>query len=166
MTRMWAPYTRRTYSSYPGAGTGTRPTSSSTPPGGNRYLLPLVRDTVTSSETREGWSLLLLKRLHHFSKIKDQKKKSQYRRNQGFSYFFCLMKEGSESIPLTGGSRSRSGSRRPKNIRIRIRRDFYPAMDALVSTVQNIFPHRKLFLVVSLYRPATGADSRAGSPVS
>ncbi len=45
-------------------------------------------------------------------------------------------------------------------------RDFYPAMAALVSTVQNIFPHRKLFLIVSLHRPATGANSRAGSPVS
>ncbi len=49
-------------------------------------------------------------------------------RTQGFSYFFCLVIEGSgsgsESIPLTDGSGS--GSRRPKNmwirwIRIRIR---------------------------------------------
>ncbi len=61
-------------------------------------------------------------------------KKSQNRRNQGFSYYFCLMFEGSRSgsgsgsgsIPLTNGSGS--GSRRPKNtwiqgiwIRIRIR---------------------------------------------
>ncbi len=44
-------------------------------------------------------------------------------RNQGFSYIFCLVIEGSRfgsgtgsgSIPLTNGS----GSRRPKNIRIR-----------------------------------------------
>ncbi len=43
--------------------------------------------------------------LHHFTKIKS------------FSYYFCLMIEGSGSVPLTNGS----GSRRPKNIRIRIR---------------------------------------------
>ncbi len=54
--------------------------------------------------------------LHHFSKTKS-KKKSQNSRNQGFSYYFCLLIEG-----LTSGSWS--GSRRPKNIwirRIRIR---------------------------------------------
>jgi hypothetical protein len=60
--------------------------------------------------------------LHHFSKIKSQKE-SQNRRNQGFSYNFCMMIEGSGagsesgSIPLTSGS----GSRRPKNMWIRIR---------------------------------------------
>jgi hypothetical protein len=59
--------------------------------------------------------------LHHFSKIKSQKD-SQNRRNQGLSYYFCMMIEGSWSIPLTCGS----GSWRPKNmwtrwIRIRIR---------------------------------------------
>ncbi len=43
--------------------------------------------------------------LHHFSKIKS-KKKSQNSRNQGLSYYFCLMIEG-------------SWSRRPKNIGIR-----------------------------------------------
>ncbi len=44
-------------------------------------------------------------------------KKSQNSRNQGFSYYFCLMIEGSgsRSIPLTNGSVS--GCRRPKNIR-------------------------------------------------
>jgi hypothetical protein len=52
--------------------------------------------------------------LHHFSKIKIQKE-SQNSRNQGFSYYFCMMTEGSGS-----------GSWRPKNtwirwIRIRIR---------------------------------------------
>jgi hypothetical protein len=41
-------------------------------------------------------------------------KKSQQRRNQGFSYYFCSMIEGSGSLSLTSGS----GSRRPKNIRI------------------------------------------------
>ncbi len=54
--------------------------------------------------------------LHHFSKIKSQKE-SQNRRNQGFSYYFCMMIEGSGSgsIPLTSGF----GSGRPKNMWIR-----------------------------------------------
>ena len=58
--------------------------------------------------------------LHHFPKIKIQKV-SQNRRNQGFSYYFCMMIEGSGSgsIPLTSGSGS--GSWRPKNTWIRIR---------------------------------------------
>ncbi len=67
--------------------------------------------------------------LRHFWKIKSQKE-PQNSRNKGFSYYFCMMIEGSGSgagsgsgsIPLT----SRSGSGRPKNmwirwIRIRIR---------------------------------------------
>jgi hypothetical protein len=71
--------------------------------------------------------------LHHFSKIKSQKE-YQNGMNQGFSYYFCMMIEGSGSgsragfgsgsIHLTSGS----GSGRPKNmwirwiwIRIRIR---------------------------------------------
>ena len=56
--------------------------------------------------------------LHHFSEI-NVIKKSQNRRNQGFSFYFCLMIEGSGvgSVPLTNGS----GSGRPNNIRIRIR---------------------------------------------
>jgi hypothetical protein len=50
--------------------------------------------------------------LHYFSKIKSQKE-SQNSRIQGFSYYFCMMTEGSGSgsIPLTSGS----GSGRPKN---------------------------------------------------
>jgi hypothetical protein len=49
--------------------------------------------------------------LRHFSKINSQKE-SQNSRNQGSSYFFCMMIEGSGSgsIPLTNGS----GSGRPK----------------------------------------------------
>ncbi len=43
-------------------------------------------------------------------------KKSQNSMNQGFSYYFCLMIEGSGSVPLTNGSGFGSG--RPKNIRI------------------------------------------------
>ncbi len=45
--------------------------------------------------------------------------KKKYTKNQGFPYNFCLLIEGfgsgSGSIPLTNGS----GSRRPKNMRIR-----------------------------------------------
>jgi hypothetical protein len=56
--------------------------------------------------------------LHHISKIKSGKE-SQNSMNQGFSYYFCMMIEGSEagsgSIPLTNGS----GSGRPKNMWIR-----------------------------------------------
>jgi hypothetical protein len=48
---------------------------------------------------------------------KKVKKKSQSSRNQGFSYYFCLVIEGPGSKPQTNGSGS--GSRRPKNIRIR-----------------------------------------------
>jgi hypothetical protein len=43
--------------------------------------------------------------LHHFSKIK-VKKKTQNRRNQGFSYYFCLMIEGS---PGSGSKTCGSG---------------------------------------------------------
>ncbi len=67
---------------------------------------------------------LLKLHLHHFSKIKSQKK-SPYSRIKGFSYYFCTMIEGSGSragsgsgsIPLTSGPGSVSG--RPKNISIR-----------------------------------------------
>jgi hypothetical protein len=53
-----------------------------------------------------------------FSKVKSQKT-SQSSRNQGFSYYFCLVIEesGYGSIPLANWSGS--GSRRPKNIRTR-----------------------------------------------
>ncbi len=52
--------------------------------------------------------------IFHRQKVK---KKSQSRSNQGFTYFFYLVIEGSGSVSLTNGSRS--GSRRAKNIRIR-----------------------------------------------
>jgi hypothetical protein len=56
--------------------------------------------------------------INHFSKIKSQKE-SQTSGNQGFSYYFCMMIEGSGSragsIPLTSGS----GPGRPKNMWIR-----------------------------------------------
>jgi hypothetical protein len=51
-------------------------------------------------------------RLHHFLRVKSHKKvikKSQNSRNQGCSYYFCLMKEGSgagsRSVPVTNGSK-------------------------------------------------------------
>ena len=67
-----------------------------------------------------------------FQKLKV--KESQNSRNQGFSYYFCMMIEesgsgsragsGSGSIPLTSGS----GSGRPKNMWIRIRNTDYKAI--------------------------------------
>ncbi len=58
--------------------------------------------------------LLVLKvHLHHFSKIKSQKEVTKQEELM-FSYYFCLMIEGSGSVHLTNGS----GSRRPKNIRL------------------------------------------------
>ncbi len=75
--------------------------------------------------TKKFFCLLLFERTcTSFSKIKS-KKNSQSFRNQGFSYFFYLVIEGSRSgsgsIPLTDGSGS--GSRRPKNMWIRWIRD-------------------------------------------
>jgi hypothetical protein len=48
--------------------------------------------------------------LHKFSRSKVIKKSQKNRRNQDFSYFVCLIIEGSGSVPLT----NRSGTRRPK----------------------------------------------------
>jgi hypothetical protein len=65
--------------------------------------------------------------IHHFWKVKSQKK-SQNTRNPGFSYYFCILIEGSGvgsgSIHLTNGSGSipvtnGSGYQRPKNTWIR-----------------------------------------------
>jgi len=54
-------------------------------------------------------SYFLKLHLHHFSKIKSQKE-SQNSRNQGFSYYFCMIIEwfgsGSGFMPLTNGSGS------------------------------------------------------------
>ncbi len=66
--------------------------------------------------------------LHHFSKIKGQKDQ-QKSRNPGFSYYFCMMIEGSGSGSRAGSgsgslhliSGNGSGSGRPKNMWIRIR---------------------------------------------
>jgi hypothetical protein len=66
------------------------------------------------------FSRLLLLTFSGYIYIIFQRKKvirSQNRRNQGFSHYFCLMMEGSKagSVPRTIGS----GSGMPKNIRIR-----------------------------------------------
>ncbi len=62
--------------------------------------------------------------LHHFSKIKSQKE-SLNSRNQSFSYYFCMMIEGSGSTAGSGSGTidltSGSGSGWPKNTWIRIR---------------------------------------------
>ncbi len=80
-----------------------------------------VRDLQDSSKNLIFYTIFsayyfLKAHLHNFSKIKSQKE-SQNRRTQGFSYYFCMMIEGSGSgsIPLT------SGSGWPKNMWIRIR---------------------------------------------
>ncbi len=51
--------------------------------------------------------------------FRDKKSKLQNSRNQGFSYYFGLMIDGSGTIPLISGYRSES--RVPNSIRIRIR---------------------------------------------
>ncbi len=67
--------------------------------------------------------LLFVGTFTSFFKGKKAKRSQKNSRNQGFSYYFCLMIEGSGtgsgSTPLTNGSGS--GSRRPKNAWIRTR---------------------------------------------
>ncbi len=71
--------------------------------------------TKNNLKTKFFWLLLFEGTLTSFSNLKSHKK-SQRSRSQGFSYYFCLVIEGSGSIPMTIGSGS--GSNRPKNIRI------------------------------------------------
>jgi hypothetical protein len=70
---------------------------------------------------------------HNFPEIKSQKE-SQNGTNQGFSYYFSMMTEGSGS-----GAGAGSGSRRPKNmwnrIRIRIRNTVYNQAKILRKTL-------------------------------
>jgi hypothetical protein len=65
-----------------------------------------------------NWNQYFLKiHSHHFLKIKSNKEVKNSR-NQGFSYYFFLIEgSGSGSVPLINGC----GSRRLKNIQIRIR---------------------------------------------
>ncbi len=86
-------------------------------PWSSRCQQKLIFNTIFSA-----YYFLKVLHLHHFSKIKSQKE-PQNSRNLGFSYYFCMMIEGSRSragsgsIPLTSGSGSGSG--RPKNLWIR-----------------------------------------------
>ncbi len=65
----------------------------------------------TTSGSGCGFGTLV--HLHHSSKIKSHTlKKLQNSRNQGFSYYFCLMMEGSGSVLVANGSGCGSG--RPK----------------------------------------------------
>jgi hypothetical protein len=84
----------------------------------NGVLLTVLRILLFSSVTFKVFLLITFwsNIMHNFSKIKSSKEV----RKQQESYYFCLMIEGSwsGSIPRTTGS----GSRRPKNIQIRIRK--------------------------------------------
>ncbi len=84
---------------------------------------------------------------------KKVQKKSQNSRNQGFSYYVCLLIEGSGSgsIPLTNGS----GSGRPKNmwiqwIRIRIWNWFEQLSVAQVPLPAQYFSYLLSFWEISL----------------
>ncbi len=104
-----------------------------------------------------------------FSKDK-KSKKSQNRRNQGFSYYFCMMIEGSGSgsIRLTSGS----GSGRLKNmwirwVRIRIRiRNTGSVVDALLvrsrhGGCSHVVGHLRLVDVLLLSVPRSMAFHRS-----
>ncbi len=93
------------------------------------YISSETNEWVTFKMPTKNYFFLILSayyflkvHLHTFSKIKSQKE-SKKSRNQGFSYYFYMMIEGSRagsgSIPLT--NESGSGSGRPKNRWIRIR---------------------------------------------
>ncbi len=91
---------------------GSMPLTNGSGFGSGSCYFPVIFNTIFSAY------YFLKVHLYHFSKIKSQKE-SQNSRNQGFSYYFCMMIEGSGSgsIPLTSGS----GSERPKNMWIRFR---------------------------------------------
>jgi hypothetical protein len=84
------------------------------------FVTDLQCQQKTNFSTQFSAYYFLKLHLHHFSKIKSQNE-SLNSRNQGFSYYFCMMIEGSGSragsgsgsgsTPLTSGS----GSGRPKN---------------------------------------------------
>jgi hypothetical protein len=83
---------------------------------GIRDILVRIRMRIREDQKHtdpEHWYL----HLHHFSEDKKSLRNcKQYGRNQGFSYYFCLLMEGfgvgAESVLLTNGSGCRSG--RPK----------------------------------------------------
>ncbi len=88
--------------------------------------------------------------LHNFPKKKSQKE-SQNSRNQGFSYYFCMMTEGSGSKPLTNGS----GSGRPKNRWIRIRIHNTGSMFVVFTVPVScwLMPHQKGRKLLRLLTP-------------
>ncbi len=79
---------------------------------GSWYFRPWPSRRQQKKQSFSAYYLLKV-HLHHFCKIKSHKTVGI----KAFFYYFCLMIEGSGSVPLTNWS----GSRRPKNIRIRIR---------------------------------------------
>ncbi len=109
--------------------------------------------------------------------FKDKKSKRVTNiRNQGFSYYFCMMIEGSGSgsragsgsgyIPLTSGS----GSGRPKNmwIRIRIRNtEFLAIFPSIVLSIKLFFLaalrlHNTAFQVQHIPCPTRNRTTRIG----
>jgi hypothetical protein len=101
-------------------GSGSLPLTNGSESGSRYFFSSLTFKTPTKNYFFLQISLfyyLLKVHLHHLSKIKSNKEVTvRYSRNQGFSYYFCLMTEGfgSGSVPLT----NRSGSRGPQNIQI------------------------------------------------
>jgi hypothetical protein len=87
-------------------------------------------------------SYFLKVHLHLFSKIKSQKE-SQNSRNQGFSYYFCLVIEG-----------SRSGSRRPKNMWIRHTDENYPFLSKILNSISWPSPFKACISVAWLIKRA------------
>jgi hypothetical protein len=78
-------------------------------------IFGLIRIRFRESMPMTNWSVFF----HHFCKLKSLKEWHN-RRNQGFSYYFCMIEwSWTGSIPLTSGSGS--GSWRPRNMWIRIR---------------------------------------------
>ncbi len=92
-----------------------------------RGFMPLTNGSGSGSCYFRHWSLRCQLKTYYFfclllfegtfkTFFKDKnQKESQNSTNQGFSYYFCKMIEGSGSIPLTNGS----GSGKPKNMWIR-----------------------------------------------
>jgi hypothetical protein len=85
--------------------------------------------------------------LHHFSKVKSQKEITKNSRNEGFSYHFCLMIEGSGSISLTNGS----GSATPPN------------WLAEVQCIYNIFELLSKFKIDSMYESGVRQENSIGN---
>ncbi len=88
--------------------------------GSGSWIRILLFSSLTfKNHQKTNFFFLLLFEGTFTSFFKDKKSNSHNSRNQGFSYYFCLLIEGSGSgsIPLTNGSGSGSG--RPKNMWLR-----------------------------------------------